>query len=62
MLRSIGLSANSQGIRGVGPEEEKEGYGAKDLQKKEGFMPGMKMSEGVMQGRLRHINDGANAP
>jgi len=49
MLRSIGLSANSQGIRGVGPEEEKEGYGAKDLQKKEGFMPGMKMSEGVME-------------
>jgi len=24
------------------PEEEKEGYGGKDLQKKEGFKPGMK--------------------
>ena len=27
---------------GVSPEEEKEGYGGKDLQKKEGFKPGMK--------------------
>jgi len=26
----------------VSPEEEKEGYGGKDLQKKEGFKPGMK--------------------
>jgi len=27
---------------GVSPEEEKEGYGGKDLQKKEGFKPGTK--------------------
>jgi len=32
MLRSIGKQ--SGGIRGVSPEEEKEGYGGKDLQKK----------------------------
>jgi len=30
MLRSIGKQ--SGGIRGVSPEEEKEGYGGKDLQ------------------------------
>ena len=35
MLRSIGKP--SGGIRGVSPEEEKEGYGGKDL-------PGMKAS------------------
>jgi len=29
---------NSPGIRGVSPEEEKEGYGGKDLQKKK-FIP-----------------------
>jgi len=27
------VSVNSLGIRGVSPEEEKEGYGGKDLQK-----------------------------
>jgi len=32
MLRSIGKQ--SRGIRGVSPEEEKEGYGGKDLQKR----------------------------
>ena len=31
-----------RGIRGVSPEEEKEGYVGKDLQKHEGFKPGMK--------------------
>jgi len=31
MLRSIG---KVRGIRGVSPEEEKGGYGGKDLQKK----------------------------
>jgi len=28
------VSVNSPGIRGVSPEEEKEGYGGKDLQRK----------------------------
>jgi len=28
-------SVNSPGIRGVSPEKEKEGYGEKDLQKRE---------------------------
>ena len=28
------MSVNSRGIRGVGPEEEKEGYVGKDLQKR----------------------------
>ena len=32
MLRSIG--EQSGGIRGVSPEEEKEGYDGKDLQKR----------------------------
>jgi len=32
MLRSIGKQ--SGGIRGVSPEEEKESYGGKDLQKR----------------------------
>ena len=32
MLRSIGKQ--SRGIRGVSPEEEKEGYGGKNLQKR----------------------------
>ena len=32
MLRSIGKQ--SPGIRVVGPEKEKEGYGGKDLQRK----------------------------
>ena len=32
MLRSIAV--NSPGICGVSPEEEKEGYGGKDLQKR----------------------------
>jgi len=32
MLRSIGK--HSGGIRGVSPEEEKEGHGGKDLQKR----------------------------
>jgi len=31
-----------RGIRGVSPEEEKEGCGGKDLQKKKGFKRGMK--------------------
>jgi len=39
MVRSIGKQ--SGGIHGVSPEEEKEGYGGKDLQKG-GFKPGMK--------------------
>ena len=39
MLRSIGI--NTRGIRGVSPEEEKVGYGGKDLQKKK-FKPGVK--------------------
>jgi len=29
-------------MRGVGHEEEKEGYGGKDLQIREGFKPGSK--------------------
>ena len=28
------VSVNSPGIRGVSPEEEKDGYGGKDLQKR----------------------------
>jgi len=36
MLRGIG------GICGVSPEEEKEGYGGKNLQKGIGFKPRMK--------------------
>jgi len=35
------VSVTVRGIRGVSPEEEKEGYGEKDLQKK-GYKPGMK--------------------
>jgi len=38
MLRSI----SRQGIRKVSPEEEKEGCGRKDLQKRKVFKPGMK--------------------
>ena len=44
MLRSIGLTV--RGIREVSREEEKEGYGGKDLQEKRGFKPGMKKWEG----------------
>jgi len=35
------LRSNSKvwGIHVVSPEEEKEGYGGKDLQKKKGFKP-----------------------
>jgi len=40
MLRNIGKQS------GVSPEEEKKGYGGKDLQKKEGFKPGMKEFSG----------------
>ena len=40
MLRSI--SKTVRGIRGVSPEEEKEGYGGKDLQKRKVFKPVMK--------------------
>jgi len=40
MLRSFGRQ--SGGIRGVSPEEEKEGYGGKDLPKRRGFKPEMK--------------------
>jgi len=40
MLRSIGI--NTRGIRGVSPEEEKVGYGGKDLQKRKKFKPGVK--------------------
>jgi len=31
-----------RGIHVVSPEEENEGYGGKDLQKKESFKPGLK--------------------
>ena len=34
MLRSIGKQKTVGGIRGRSPEEEKEGYGGKDLQKR----------------------------
>jgi len=34
MLRSIGKQKTVGGIRGLSPEEEKEGYGGKDLQKR----------------------------
>ena len=33
------VSVDSPGIRGVSPEEEKEGYGGKDLQKREVLNP-----------------------
>jgi len=39
MLRSSGKQSKESVIRGVGPEEKKEGYGGKDLQKKKGFKP-----------------------
>ena len=45
MLRSIGKQ--SGGIRGVSPEEEKVGYGGKDLQKRKVLSLEWK-SEGVM--------------
>jgi len=35
MLRSIGKQSRPRGNHGVSPEEEKEGYGDKDLQKRE---------------------------
>jgi len=38
MLRSIGKQSGGA----VSPEEEKVGYGGKDLQKKESFKPGVK--------------------
>jgi len=38
MLRSVGKQ--SGGIRGVSPEEEKEGYGGKDLRKRKVLSPG----------------------
>jgi len=34
MLRSIGKQKTVRGIRGLSPEEEKEGCGGKDLQKR----------------------------
>jgi len=34
MLRGIGKQSPAGGGRGVSPEEEKEGYGGKDLQKR----------------------------
>jgi len=33
----VGLSVNSPGISVVSPEEEKEGYGGNDLQKRKGL-------------------------
>jgi len=33
------VSVNSPGIRGVSPEEENEGYGRKDLQKRKVLSP-----------------------
>ena len=46
MLRSIAV--NSPGICGVSPEEETEGYGGKDLQKRKVLSLEWK-SEGVME-------------
>ena len=41
------VSVNSRAIHVVSPEEKKEGYGGKDLQKKKVFKPGMK--DGVIK-------------
>jgi len=40
LFKNIGKA--SWGIRGVSPGEEKEGYGGKDLQKKQTLSGGMK--------------------
>jgi len=42
MVRSIGKQSGGTGIRGVNPEEEKEGYDVEGFAEKEGLKPGMK--------------------